>query len=61
MVDEILAKATGATSSSPSVSVTSTTEQAPAKVFNGLATRTESDYKRLTNDIFDRGEGDDDL
>ncbi|CAF1104754.1 unnamed protein product [Rotaria sordida] len=75
MVDEILAKRggiTSPTSAEPVTPITTTTttttttittnEQTPSKVFNGLATRTESDLERLNNnDIFDKGGGDDEL
>ncbi|CAF1036445.1 unnamed protein product [Rotaria sp. Silwood1] len=65
MVDEILANK-GAMTSPTSIPVTppttTTTEQGSSKVFNGLATRTESDLERLNNnDIFEKGDGDDDL
>ncbi|CAF3279031.1 unnamed protein product [Rotaria sp. Silwood2] len=44
------------------IPTTTINEQTPSKVFNGLATRTESDLERLNNnDIFDKVEGDDDL
>jgi sorting nexin-17 len=60
MVDEILAKK--AITTSLSTSATTTTEQPPLNPSNGLATRTESDLERLNNnDIFNRGDGDDDL
>jgi sorting nexin-17 len=60
MVDEILTKKSGA--NSPPVSIPATTEQPPMKLSNGLATRTQSDLKRLNNNgIFDQGDGDDDL
>ncbi|CAF1368800.1 unnamed protein product [Rotaria sp. Silwood1] len=65
MVDEILANK-GAMTNPTSIPVTppttTTTEQGSSKVFNGLATRTESDLERLNNnDIFEKGDGDDDL
>jgi sorting nexin-17 len=68
MVDEILAKRTGATSPSVSVSVpvtpttttTTTIEQSPLQVSNRLAKRTESDLKRLNNNgIFEKDNDDD--
>jgi len=65
MVDEILAKRSGATSpssSGPVTLVTTTAEQTPSKAANRLPTRTEADSGRLNNNnIFDRGDGDDDL
>jgi len=62
MVDEILAKRTGATTPALEPVTPVATERTAAKVTNGLTTRTESDLERLnSNDIFDRGGGDDDL
>lgn len=67
IVDEILAKRVGTSSSTTGLSSAPqpsslANEKASSKASNGLATRTESDLERLNNnDIFDRGGGDDDL
>lgn len=66
MVDEILSKREGATSPiwNPSVTaVSSVKEETPSlKGMNGIAMRRESDLNRFNNnDLFDRGDGDDDL
>jgi sorting nexin-17 len=55
MVDEILAKKAGATSPAPVLDV-------PHNRSNSLTTRTKSDLDRLNNnELFDKGDGDDDL
>ncbi|CAF4384523.1 unnamed protein product, partial [Rotaria socialis] len=58
MVDEILAKTTGPTSP---VQVSDSPKTQP-NITNGLPTRSKSDLDRLNNnDLFDKGDGDDDL
>ena len=66
IVDEILAdSATKSSSKSDavtSITATTTKEQASSKITNGLAIRSETDLERLNNnEIFDRGNDDDDL
>jgi sorting nexin-17 len=61
MVDEILLKKAGA-ANSVSAPVTSDAVGVSSKSANGLMTRSDADVERLNNnDLFDRGEGDDEL
>ena len=61
IVDEIIAKKAD-DNSPPATTAAATTVKPSSKAANGLKTRTESASERLNNnDIFDKGNGDDDL